>query len=121
MALVRKVDRLTPDQRDALDAEIVRRGFGEFEALEQWTRDQGFPLSSSSLHRHAKTLRASVQFASELFPIGSRLSASPDMHVALLELGTITAKLKVLNDRHAELLAYVLKASVSKGNGERLS
>lgn len=121
MPLVRKVDRLTPDQRAALDAEIVRRGFGEFEALEQWTSDQGFPLSSSSLHRYAKTLRAGIHCARDLFPIGSRLPNSPDMHVALLELGTITAKLKVLNDRHAELLAFVLKACVSKGSGERLS
>lgn len=121
MGTGRKVDRLTPDQRAALDAEIVRRGFGDFFALEQWTRDQGFPLSHSTLHRHAKTLRAGIHCARELFPIGNRLPNSPDMHVALLELGTITAKLKVLSDRHAELLAYVLKASVSKGNGERLS
>ena len=111
MALVCKVDLLTPEQRAALNAEIERRGFGDLVGLEQWTRQQGFPLSKSTIGRYVKPLRDSIRRARRLFPIGNRLSSSPDVRAALLELGA-------LDVRRAELHAYVQAAIAAESSTE---
>lgn len=111
MGLVCKVDLLTHEQRAALNAEIERRGFGDLVGLEQWTRQQGFPLSKSTIGRYVKPLRDSIRRARRLFPIGNRLSSSPDVRAALLELGA-------LDVRRAELHAYVQAAIAAESSTE---
>lgn len=114
MPRICKVDHLLPEQRAALDAEIERRGFGDFEGLAQWTREQGFPLSRSLLHRYARPLRVSIRAARRLFPIGSRLPGSPDVRAALQELGA-------LEIRRVELVAIVQAAMAAEVLTERQS
>lgn len=49
-----KVLALPPEVKDALDRELVRRGFQDYEGLEAWLEERGFNISKSSLNRYGQ-------------------------------------------------------------------
>jgi hypothetical protein len=51
-----KVSRLPEDVRKQLDAELVKRGFSGYDALETWLKSLDIEISKSSIHRYGKAL-----------------------------------------------------------------
>lgn len=51
-----KVAQLPEDVRKRLDAELVKRGFSGYDALETWLDKLGISISKSSIHRYGKNL-----------------------------------------------------------------
>jgi len=46
---------LLPEQvRQELEKKLIRGGFGRYEELAEWLRDQGYEISKSSVHRYGK-------------------------------------------------------------------
>lgn len=56
-----KVMSLPPDERDALNAELVERGFQDYEGLEDWLAARGYAISKSSLHRYGSRFEQRLQ------------------------------------------------------------
>lgn len=50
------VTQLPDEIRDALERELIERGFADYEALSQWLEQQGYEISKSALHRHGQKL-----------------------------------------------------------------
>lgn len=57
MPQISKVMRLSKEDREWLDAELIKRGFGGYEVMESLCHERGIDISSSSLHRHGQGLR----------------------------------------------------------------
>jgi hypothetical protein len=55
-----KISRLPPEIRDALEKAIIDRDFSEYEQLEIWLTEQGFPVGKSSIHRHGTQLERKI-------------------------------------------------------------
>ncbi len=51
-----KVTKLPDEMRKQLDAELVKRGFSGYDALETWLAKHGISISKSSIHRYGKAL-----------------------------------------------------------------
>lgn len=51
-----KVTQLPEDVRKQLDAELVKRGFSGYDALETWLSGIGIEISKSSIHRYGQNL-----------------------------------------------------------------
>lgn len=51
-----KVTQLPDEVRKQLDAELVKRGFSGYDALETWLHGIGIAISKSSIHRYGKNL-----------------------------------------------------------------
>lgn len=51
-----KVTQLPEDVRQKLDAELVKRGFSGYDALETWLHGIGIEISKSSIHRYGRNL-----------------------------------------------------------------
>ncbi len=51
-----KVSQLPDEVRRKLDAELVKRGFSGYDALETWLHKLGIEISKSSIHRYGKNL-----------------------------------------------------------------
>lgn len=51
-----KVTQLPEDVRRQLDAELVKRGFSGYDALETWLQKLGIEISKSSIHRYGRNL-----------------------------------------------------------------
>lgn len=51
-----KVTQLPDDVRRQLDAELVKRGFSGYDALETWLHGIGISIGKSSIHRYGKNL-----------------------------------------------------------------
>lgn len=94
------IDRLPEDQRAEIDAEIIRRGFEDFEGLARWALAQGFEkkLSRSGLHRYSQRLRA-------------RTRAEEEMQAVLQELGAIDLRRAELH----EILRSAIAARAASG------
>ena len=56
MAQRPKVTQLPDEVRRQLDAELVKRGFSGYDALETWLHGLGIQISRSSIHRYGKAL-----------------------------------------------------------------
>lgn len=54
MASRSKIVKLPDDTRAWLDAELIKRGFGDYEKLEALLKERGFEISKSSLHRYGQ-------------------------------------------------------------------
>lgn len=100
MGNITKVDRLPPEQRALLEAEAARLGYGYCEQLAQWTKEQGFAISSSSLARYYGKRRRVFKLLSDTYPPARDLSRSPGIVSALAELGA-------LDVRRDELLTFI--------------
>jgi hypothetical protein len=86
-----KVNKLTPAIKAWLDAELVRRGFADYEELAADLKAKGADVSKSSLHRYGSAFEerlAKLKMASE--QARAVVAASPDdgdaMSEALLRL-----------------------------------
>ncbi|MFI3218370.1 MAG: DUF3486 family protein [Methylococcales bacterium] len=55
------LDNLTPEQRNALDREITRRNFANYDDLMDWLADQGLEISRSTVARHGNKLKKRLQ------------------------------------------------------------
>lgn len=51
-----KITLLPDEARRKLDAEILKRGFSGYDALETWLDGLGFSIGKSSIHRYGKNL-----------------------------------------------------------------
>lgn len=51
-----KVTQLPDEVRKKLDAELVKRGFSGYDALETWLHGIGVEISKSSIHRYGRNL-----------------------------------------------------------------
>ena len=51
-----KVSQLPDEVRKKLDAELVKRGFSGYDALETWLDGLGVSIGKSSIHRYGKNL-----------------------------------------------------------------
>ena len=63
-----KVLTLPPDVREALNTELTRRGFQDYDGLSEWLAERGFEISKSALHRYGSGFErrlATLQVASE--------------------------------------------------------
>lgn len=56
-----KVKQLPEDIRAWLNAELIQRGFGDYEALETLLESKGFEISKSALHRYGQQFEERVQ------------------------------------------------------------
>ena len=56
MAQRSKVTQLPDEVRKQLDAELVKRGFSGYDALETWLAGLGIEISKSSIHRYGRNL-----------------------------------------------------------------
>lgn len=61
MAARSKISKLPEDIRAWLDAELIRRGFGDYEKLESLLEERGFEISKSALHRYGQKFEDRVQ------------------------------------------------------------
>lgn len=52
-----KIAGLPEDVRKKLDAELVKRGFSGYDALETWLHGLGIAISKSSIHRYGTNLQ----------------------------------------------------------------
>lgn len=52
-----KVSQLPDDVRKQLDAELLKRGFSGYDALETWLHGLGISVSKSSIHRYGQNLQ----------------------------------------------------------------
>ena len=51
-----KITQLPDEVRKQLDAELVKRGFSGYDALETWLKGLGIEISKSSIHRYGRNL-----------------------------------------------------------------
>ena len=94
------IARLPSDVQSALEARLVKQGFGDYSALAEWLADQGYQISRSAVHRHGvqlerrlKQIQASTQAAESL------RAASPDDEDALSD-----SALRLVQSRIFDLL-----------------
>jgi hypothetical protein len=55
------IDDMTPEQRQAFDAELIRRNFKDYDGLVGWLRDNGLEISRSAAYRHGSKLQRRLQ------------------------------------------------------------
>ncbi len=70
-----KIVTLPDDVREALDARLVGDGFRNYQALQDWLREQGYDIGKSSIHRYGSQLEQKI----------AKLKASADRARALVE------------------------------------
>ncbi len=58
-----KVDGLPAEVLDDLNAELIKRGFRDYEDLSTWLKGLGHDISKSALHRHGSALEAEFEEA----------------------------------------------------------
>lgn len=51
------IDGLNPDQRAALDRELIRRNFKDYAGLVEWAEGLGLCVSRSSVHRYGQKIQ----------------------------------------------------------------
>lgn len=74
-----KITQLPDDVRRKLDAELVKRGFSGYDALETWLHGLGIAISKSSIHRYGSNLErklAAIKASTEAARLISE--AAPD-------------------------------------------
>ena len=57
MPQISAIDGLTPEQRTALDRELVRRNFKDYAGLIEWAEGLGLSISRSSAHRYGQKIQ----------------------------------------------------------------
>lgn len=50
------VSRLPREVKEALERELIERGFRDYAGLETWLTERGFEISASAIHRHGQRL-----------------------------------------------------------------
>jgi hypothetical protein len=55
------IDDMTADQRQAFEAELIRRNFKDYDGLVVWLRENGLELSRSAAYRHGSKLQRRLQ------------------------------------------------------------
>lgn len=51
------IDNLDPDQRQALERELIRRNFKDYAGLVAWAAEYGLEISRSSAHRYGQKIQ----------------------------------------------------------------
>jgi len=60
MARPSKITQMTPEDRDALDRELIDRGFSDYDGLQDWLEGRGYRIGRSTIHRHGKRLERRI-------------------------------------------------------------
>ena len=55
-----KISLLPDELRDALDQQLIQRGFAGYCALEEWLKSQGYEISKSAIHSYGQGLKRSL-------------------------------------------------------------
>ena len=83
-----EAEKLPPELRTWLDAEIIKRGYSDFTGLAAALADRGHKLSRTSIHRYAQRLRERADSDIDQIPdsIPSALSMLGRIRLRRLEL-----------------------------------
>ena len=83
-----EAEKLPPELRTWLDAEIIKRGYSDFTGLAAALEDRGHKLSRTSIHRYAQRLRERADSDIDQIPdsIQSALSMLGRIRLRRLEL-----------------------------------
>ena len=63
MARPSKIGQLPDEILEALNAELIKRGFNGYEDLSDWLKERGYNISKSAVHRHGSALEAEFEAA----------------------------------------------------------
>lgn len=55
------IDSMSPEQRSALDQEIIRRNFANYDGLVEWLATKDLEISRSSAHRYGSKLKRKLE------------------------------------------------------------
>jgi DNA polymerase III gamma/tau subunit len=55
------IDDMTADQRQAFEAELIRRNFKDYDGLVEWLKGNGLEISRSAAYRHGSKLQRRLQ------------------------------------------------------------
>jgi hypothetical protein len=55
------IDDMTPEQRQAFEAELIRRNFKDYDGLVEWLKTNGLEISRSAAYRHGSKLQRRLQ------------------------------------------------------------
>lgn len=111
------IDRFTPEQRHALEQELILRNFKDYDGLVSWAAGFGLEISRASAHRYGQKLkrrlavvRASTEAARQI------AEAAPDD----TDLRS-AAVISLVQSELFELLLNLQEADASDDPGERVA
>jgi hypothetical protein len=125
-----KVTKLPEDVRKELDAELVKRGFSGYDALETWLHGLGIAISKSSIHRYGRNLerklsaiRASTEAAlliAEAAPDDANLRSGAGMAILETEIFDMLVSLQDAESEDDPIKRAKILSSLA-GNYAKLS